>query len=62
LGEHLISIASIVWLVGNDERSIGFICTDVTGAEIKSNLALIYRVVNAHRHTDAIVLNRYQDE
>jgi hypothetical protein len=50
----VVAIASAVWLISNDECAFSFLCADMAGTEIESDLALIYRVINAHRHPDAI--------
>jgi hypothetical protein len=50
----VLTIASPLWLISNDESALSFLCADMAGTEIKSNFALIYRVIDAHRHSDAI--------
>jgi hypothetical protein len=50
----MLAIASPLWLIGNDQRTFSFLCTDVAGTEIEGNLTLINRIINAHRHAYAI--------
>ena len=52
--KNIIAITSTLWLVGNDERALSFIRADMGCTEIEGDFALIDRVINAHRHSDAI--------
>jgi hypothetical protein len=45
-------------LIGNDERAICTICAHVVGTEIEVVIALVDRIIKAHRHPNALILDR----